>query len=173
MVTNRAVIAFTLYIGLTLLFMQLMKEAITSHMTMEGAPMAALMIFAVIILAALAFLPIYWKFVITADFFEMPPIKFTREYLKWMATKLRGEERLARLPASRIEIPAPYGDEHLRDPELEILIRSKQLEDADERIQEQMEFYRLKGGADAEMRFNAYTQYMHFMINFRQKLEKE
>ncbi|MGH8103267.1 MAG: hypothetical protein ACREJQ_01960 [bacterium] len=168
MVSGRGIVAFTLYLGVTLLLMTFIFRGRKITNPQE----AVILFFGVLILAIFGFVVVYWNYFITADFFEMPPIRLTRDYMKWLATKLRGEKRLAQLPGSMIQIPAPFGDEDLRDLELESLIRKKQLKEADEHLREQLEFYRIKGGPDAEMRFNAYTQYLHFMINFRRQLEK-
>jgi len=115
---------------------------------------------------------ILWKYFLTADFFEMPPIRYTREFLLWLQAKMRGEKRLWLMPSRNIIIPAPLGDDALRDTHLETLIVEKAIPDAEEYVREKLDWARLVPGEEGEREFKIYLHYMNFLIHFQKELER-
>ncbi len=115
---------------------------------------------------------IYWKYFITADFFEMPPIRYTREFWVWLMAKMRGEKRLWLMPPKNIRIPPPLGDDTLRDAHLESLILEKAIPDAEEYVREKLDWSRLVSGEEGERMLKIYLHYMNFLIRFQRELEQ-
>jgi hypothetical protein len=123
----------------------------------------------VLVLATLASAVIMWEYFVKADFFEFPPIRYTRQFLRWLSVRRRHDRRLWMANPASFSIPAPHDDDDLRDFELEGLIRSRQWNEAEQYIRDKLDFYRCDLSQERLVTgFNVYTHYFQVLMDLRQ-----
>lgn len=137
-------------------------NAVYAIFLLVGAGILALILFQYVSL--LAFIPfaIVAMVVIIGALFGwdnvMGFIRPAKKYKAWDRSKLQSEKRLGRVQYARLQIPAPNGDDSLRDREIEALILTGQIHDADEVLREKMDRYR--GDPEALSRYTHYLKYL-------------
>ncbi|MHA2620119.1 MAG: hypothetical protein V2G42_00080 [bacterium JZ-2024 1] len=123
-----------------------------------------------LLLFTIASAAIMWEYFIKADFFEMPPIRYTRQFLAWLRVRQREFFRLQSADPGTFHIPAPNGNDDLRDFELEGFIRARRWNEAEQYIREKLEFYHSDLSQERLVtRFSVYTHYFQVLMDLRHK----
>lgn len=136
----------------------------------ENRVLDAFTFMTILIFAMIALAVVLWESFIKADFFEMPPIRYTRQFLQWLGVRQRQDLRLRMANPASFFIPAPSDDDNLRDFELEALIRSRQWNEAEQYIREKLDFYRTDLTQQHLVTgFHIYTHYFKVLMDLRLK----
>jgi hypothetical protein len=90
-------------------------------------------------------------------------IRPQKEYRKWARSRMQQHRRERREARTAPTIPAPGGNDALRDPEFELLVHSGDLDAAERYLEEALD--RVRGGDPA--RLAVYTHYLEYLLRLR------
>lgn len=133
---------------------------------LEGALYLLLLLVAGTIVSAI----VLWEYFIKADFFEMPPIRYTRKFIQWLRRRHSEDVRLRTTNLALFHIPAPGGDDRNRDFELELIIRKRRWNEAEQYIREKLAFHHSDlSQAQNVTNFLVYVHYFRVLMDLRQE----
>ncbi len=118
--------------------------------------------FIIIIIMVIIVGLILWRFALDLEIVDVfRPSRILRQYFR---QKKQEEKRLKKWKFTYADLPAPKGDDFLRDGYLEHLILKKQLDEAEEYIREMLERY--KGGVTEEeqAKLEIYSHYLKVLM---------
>jgi hypothetical protein len=138
---------------------------VAAAIAVTGSPQLVFFVLLPVVTATLVLVVLFMGFLYGWDtVFSF--IRPEKEFRKWTAQKARTARKERRLQFHTRPIPAPRGDDALRDPDFELLVYSGDLDAAEKYLAEAME--RSRGGNPAQLAI--YTHYLEFLLRLRRQL---